>query len=47
MRRMNALALVLLLAALVGIAGCADRDNASDNDQHGTFYGGVLGGLSR
>jgi hypothetical protein len=38
---------VLLLVALVSIAGCADRDNASDGDRHGGFYGGVSGGLSR
>lgn len=40
------LRLLVLVACLI-VAGCADRDNASDNDQHGTFYGGVLGGLSR
>ena len=38
---------LLLLAALAGTAGCSGRDNGSDADRQGGFYGGVLGGLTR
>ena len=37
--------LLALVAALV--AGCANKDTASDNNQRGGFYGGVSAGGTR
>jgi len=36
-------ALIGLLLALLA-AGCANDGAASDNDRHGSFYGGISGG---
>ena len=44
-RKLSALWLVLtaLVFALL-VVGCAGSGSASDNDQHGGFYGGISGG---
>jgi hypothetical protein len=41
-------AIILALIASVLIAGCAQRDRASDEENRsGGFYGGISGGLSK
>ena len=39
--------LIATVLACVTIAGCAMRDDGSDRDRRGGFYGGVTGGMSR
>jgi hypothetical protein len=45
-QRCRSLMALALLGCLL-IAGCAQRDGASEEDRSGGFYGGVSGGLSR
>jgi hypothetical protein len=47
MRRLDRLALALLLAAVLGIAGCTANDSASERDRQPHVYGGVSGGMVR
>ena len=39
--------LVLGLLAALLVAGCVNKNGASDNDQRGGFYGGVSAGGTR
>jgi hypothetical protein len=43
--RLPLLALAVLACLL--IAACARRDADTDDNQHGSFYGGVSGGMTR
>jgi hypothetical protein len=36
----------LALGLVSLLAGCSARDNSSDDDRRGGFYGGVSGGMS-
>ena len=39
--------LLLALVAALLVAGCANKDTASDNNQRGGIYGGVSAGGTR